>query len=412
MDSLQRQQRMMPLLSPDEVNPAPLDVFPTQPVIDAAGRATQQVSDEAAKMVQRAQIANQHNLFFPNELPKPDDQSRYEFAYNYQQATAGYTRWQAILDSTVPPTADEIKGELDKLQNQINQNRLVPDSSGNGYTAASQEEAKEEFDLESPSVEPRMELERAQQHRVYLLPNSLPIDPTITRLQVPTPEKICNAQLVMWILDDVAEAIARANESYSEPASAGGPPQHDILHSAVKQIEAVDLATGGPVISSNASDISAGKNSLVPKVPTVSPSGRVCNALYDVVRFRIRLIVDAAKVPQIIRELEVGQFITVLNVQFDEVIDPAVMGAGAGPGGGNQEGGFRFGNRPVIRIDLDCEELFMHAWTDSILPDSMKAGLGKGSMSPDNNGGGASGMAPGMMPPGGGFGPPQGGPYR
>ncbi len=399
LDSLATASRSMPLLSPDATNPDPLQVFPTQPVIDAGIAATGQVSQQANNMLSRAVSTNQHVPLLPDELPKPTDAIRYMFAKQYAQEVTDYARWQKILDSTAPPTPAEVQAEKDKLRDDINKARLAYDAQGNA-TPDSQAEALSEFDLESVSVQPRMELERAQQHRIYLLPNTLPVDLTIKDGTFPPPDKICDAQIVMWVLDDITNAIAQANELYSDPA-----PQHDILHSAVKTIEGIDPPA--PVIAQGGVDTSAGVTAATPKVTTVSPTGRVCNGLYDVLRFKVRLVVDATKVPQILRQLEVGQFITVLNVQYNEVVDPAVAAA-------TQTGGFRYGDKPVVRIEIDCEDLLMRKWTDNILPDSRKSGLGKGALgtagAADN---GASqqpeGYQPGFGGPPGGFGGPPGG---
>jgi hypothetical protein len=173
----------------------------------------------------------------------------------------------------------------------------------------------------------------------------------------------------------------------------------------VKAIEGIDPPS--PVLASTGVDATAGVSAAVPKVPTVSPTGRVCNGLYDVLRFKIRLVVDASKLAQIVKAIEVGQFITVLNVQITEVVDPAVAAS-------NPLGGYRYGNKPVLRVELDCEELLMRKWTDDILPDDRKNGLGKATLgSPTDNGGQQYDSNPGMpgmpgMPggPGGYGGPP------
>ena len=399
LDSLAGAPRSMPLLSPDQPNADPLTVFPTQPVIDAGIAATGQVSQQATNMLLRAVATNQHVPLLPDELPKPTDAIRYMFAKQYDQEVTNYLRWQKVLDSTAPPTPAEVEAERDKLHDEINKARLAYDAQGNP-TADSQAEALAEYELESASVQPRMELERAQQHRVYLLPNTLPVDTTIKDGTFPLPDKICDAQVVMWVLDDITSAIAQANELYSDPSSPGGPPQHDILHAAVKNIEGIDPPS--PMIAQGGVDAAAGVSAAAPKVTTISPTGRVCNGLYDVLRFKIRLVVDATKVPQILRQLEVGQFITVLNVQFNEVVDPAVAAS-------SQTGGFRYGEKPVVRVEIDCEDLLMRKWTDNILPDSRKSGLGKGALGTAGTADNGGGQAPGSVGPPGGFGGPPGG---
>jgi hypothetical protein len=400
LDNLATASRSMPLLSPDETNPQPLQVFPTQPVIDAGIAATGQVSQQATNMLKRAVDTNQHLPLLSDELPKPTDASRYLFAKQYAQEVTDYARWQKVLDSTSPPTPAEVQAEKDKLHDDINKARLAYDAQGNA-TPDSTAEAQSEYNLESATVQPLMELERAQRHRIYLLPNTLPVDLTIKDGTFPLPDKICDAQIVMWVLDDITNAIAQANELYSDPSSPGGAPQHDILNAAVKNIEGIDPPV--PVLGPGGVDATGGVTAPSPKVTTVSPTGRVCNGLYDVLRFKIRLVVDATKVPQILRQLEVGQFITVLNVQYNEVVDPAVAASG-------QTGGFRYGDKPVVRVEIDCEDLLMRKWTDNILPDSRKGGLGKGALGAAGAADtGGSGQPPGYGGQPGSFGGPPGG---
>ena len=409
LEALSTQPRSMPLLDPNETTAQPLEVFPTQPVIDAGTAATAKVSAEAKKMMDLATQTNQHLPLVPNELPKPSENDRYNFGNQYANTISNYQRWITVLDATEPPTAAEVQTAKDDLKASIDKQRLIYDAQGN-VDATSQQEALDQFTAESAEVQPNMELERAQKHRIYLLQpptyNTLPIDPTIKVGSGPDPDKICDAQIVVWVLDDVIKGIAQANDLYSDSSTPGGPPEHNVLHSAVKQIEGIDAPQ--PMISPNAGDLTAGSGSAVPKVAAMSPSGRVCNALYNAVRFKARLVVDAAKIPEIVRALEAGQFITVMNVQITEVVDPAVAASN------QQTGGFHYGNKPVVRAEFDCEELLMRNWTDNLLPDDRKAGLGKAALGgPTDNSAAPPEFGPGGPGgPGGPFGPGgPGGPF-
>ena len=407
LDSLANTPRTMPLLSPDDTNPQPLAVFPNDQVIAAATKAAGLVTLQAQNMLDYATNLNQHDLLVQDELPKPTESTRYAFANQYAAAIADYSRWQKILNSTSPPSPAEVQAQKDALFDQIKKNKLIYDPQGN-VDPQSMTNAQAEYDGESPNVQPHMELESAQQHQIYLLlpptANPLPVDSSIKVGSYPSPEQICNSQIVVWILDDITKAIANANDLYSDPATPGGPMQHDILHSAVKAIEGIDPPQ--PMISATAVDPAAGVTSPVPKVPTVSPTGRVCNGRYDVLRFKIRLVVDAAKLPQIVKALEIGQFITVLNVQVNEVVDPAIAAS-------NPQGGFRYGNKPVVRVEIDCEDLLMRTWTDKILPDDMKNGLGKATLGVPTDNSAQPMYGPGGQPmygpggPSGPYGPPQ-----
>jgi hypothetical protein len=398
LEQLANQPRLMPLLSPDQPTAGPLEVFPTDPVRVAGADANARVHDEAHNLSVLATNANKHELLQLGELPTPTDQDRFNFANKYSQEIDGYSRWQKMLDSTSPPTPAEVQARKDKLQEDINKARLNYDASGNA-TPDSVAEAAAQFAAESAGVQTQMELERAQQHRIYLLvppnANPLPVDPGIKVGSEPTPDRICDAQIVVWMLDDVVNAIKAANDNCSDP---GG---YDILHSAVKQIEGIDPPQ--PMVATGGFDSAAGVSSPVSKVSLVSPTGRVCNGLYDVLRFKVRLVVDAAKLTQVVRELEAGQFITVLNVQIREVVDPVVAAS-------NQQGGFRYGSKPVVRVEIDCEELLLRSWTNGILPDSKKNGLGRAVLGAPTDNGGQPTYPGGPMGPGGPYGPP-GGPY-
>ena len=87
--------------------------------------------------------------------------------------------------------------------------------------------------------------------------------------------------------------------------------------------------------------------------------------MYDVWRYDVVMDVDAAKINQIIRQFEVGQWITVLNVQIASV-DNAMQAVS----------GYMYGNKPVVRLSLHCEELFLRSWTDPITPPTRKNGAG------------------------------------
>src|SRR5262249_5333595 len=158
--------RTMPILSPDETTPQPLEIFPTDAVTQAATDAAAKVTKQATDMSNYAIQINQHLPLVVGELPKPTDAQRYEYANKYAEVTANYDRWQKILDSTPPPSPAEVTAEKDNLFSDIKKARLALDPQGNP-DPQSMTEAQAQYDEESGLVQPRMELERAQQHRIY-----------------------------------------------------------------------------------------------------------------------------------------------------------------------------------------------------------------------------------------------------
>jgi hypothetical protein len=407
LDALVKQQRTMPVLSPEQTTPDPLNVFPIQPVYDAALNATKLVSAQAAQMMDLARKTNERLPLRPDELPKPNDQARYNFSNDYAAQILNYQRWQQLLNSTTPPTAEEIQDAKDKLKAAIYAARLSKDPQGN-IDPQSQQDADEQYNAEAAEIEPRMELERAQQHSIYLLMpptfKPLPIDATINIGSRPSSDQICSAQIAIWVIDDVVNAIVNANNDYSDSATPGGPPQHDILHSAVKSLE--NIGQPQPVVNPAGFDATAGVSAPAPKITTVSPTGRVCNGLYDVLEFKVDMVVDASKIAQIVHTFEAGQFVTVLNVQVTNVIDPAMAAST-----NNTQGGYHYGNKPAVEVEFDCEDLFMRQWTDKYLPDDMKGAFGKAQLGQPTNAGAPPQFGPGgpQFGPGGPGGPM--GPY-
>lgn len=374
MDNLLKAQRHLPLVSPDQTDPGVLAVFPSQAVIDAGKAATDEVATQAEAMMQKAVEYNRHILIFPNALPKPDDATKYSFAQKYIEETTNYARWQQILNSGPAPTADEINKAVQDLKDRIYKKwGLQPNGSGD---PAAVRQAADDLNAEVVKIKPALLMAAARKYSIYMqLPTQgqigvLPYDTTVSIAAghaPPRPEQIWADQLGIWILDDITHAIARTNRLWSDSDSPGGPPVCDILHAPIKQLERVDNLLA--VTSPKADDSLAGVGGPTPKVPSVSPTGRVCNALYDVERFRVALVVDATKIPIILRELQSQQFLSILNVQINEVVDPAIAAAN----------GYRYEDKPVpvVRMELDCEDLLMRNWTSDLMPDSIKSGTVK-----------------------------------
>jgi hypothetical protein len=369
-DQVASSPRHLPLLSPDQTDPGTLNVFPNNDVIKAGTDAITAIGTQAANMVQKAVDANQHTPLYPNALPKPDDVTRYNFANAYIKETTGYARWQKILNSTPIPDKDDIAQATQAKEDQIYSRLGVPETGGGD--PGTQEQAKEEFASASEAISSDLENQRALDFAIYLQPGALPYDQTITVAAghlPPAADEIWDAQLQMWIVDDIAHAIRNINDAYADSADPNGAPVHDILHEPVKQLEKLDGIM--PIFSTDPTDVTKGNGSATPLNVTLSPTGRVSNAFYDVIHFHLVLLVDAAKIPQVLHGLQTGQFITIWNAQIDDVIDPAIMA----------QAGYRLGDKPVVRLEIDGEDLMLQSWTADLKPDDRKAGIGPGGAS-------------------------------
>jgi hypothetical protein len=178
-------------------------------------------------------------------------------------------------------------------------------------------------------------------------------------------------QVGYWIDQDVCNAIALTNLA-----------SHTVLDSPVKALVKLEPAVSSSLYVLQPTDNFGGRPagpppSMNPDGPLttnfiLSPTGRICNALYDVVQFDLSVNVDARYTEVFLRNLCKDQFITVrqLNMTKLDLEDDnlGVMRQGAGDNG--QLGGFIYGNNvPVARLDLQCEELFLRQWTVPWMPD-------------------------------------------
>jgi hypothetical protein len=137
---------------------------------------------------------------------------------------------------------------------------------------------------------------------------------------------------------------------------------HDVTDSPIKQITTLDIKDPPYLISG---DPTAGsETAALTPVQDATPTGRVCNGMYDVVQFHVGLDVDATRVVDVLNGLEKGQFLTVLTWQLTSV-DSATLASQK----------FIYGTAPIVHLDLVCEELLLHQWLTKIQPTD--AGPGK-----------------------------------
>jgi hypothetical protein len=84
----------------------------------------------------------------------------------------------------------------------------------------------------------------------------------------------------------------------------------------------------------------------------ISPTGRVCNKLYDVVEFHVSAIVLPSHLPEFLERLRYRRLLTVTSMSVEDVDWKAA-----------EDLGYIYGPARCVQVSLDCEELFMRDWT-------------------------------------------------
>jgi hypothetical protein len=424
LNQLQTRQRRMPIVDPDNAEQEQLTRFPSRSVIEKGKEVTEQVEQESLRMLQLAVEINRRQPLVANAFPRPQgiamNQFRQAYRVHFEQVIP-----QRILQSGTPPAQFEYQQAEAELRERLNQQIIT-----RAGQPINQQEIERQFQEEASRLPEKLRTDIAQRSRIYLDPGALAIDERVFgpmgpeggrrdaamggpagrfgmggrfggagaggRAEVFSPEEMWYAQVSLWIQEDVARALAGANAN-----------SQNVMDAIVKRLISIDIArdqqTGNPyVIGVQEGQQPGGFGGMDPMMmdpgmgmgmggfnggmtpgaapaeqqvelpvestqplPTdfaMSPTGRVCNPLFDVVHFTLMIDVDAERVPQVIHELQRGRFVTVRGIQELTRVDSAY----------EQIQGYLYGTRPVVRLTLDCETLFLREWTRALMPAGVK----------------------------------------
>lgn len=355
MTNLLNKSRSLPIVDPQSSMQEPLNHFPSLDIIEKGKAATKDVSEESQKMLMIAEQINQQDrqLLVDNELPRPHstDQIRFQQAYG-----SFFINLQAKMHGGTPPTAEQIKTASEQMWNQKFQPRIF---STNGVS--NEQQVKAQFDEEVKRLPDDLKNQVAQNSMVYVDPAAFDVITTITNAAAgslpPESPVIFWAQVGMWIQQDVANAILSTNQS-----------SKNVIAAPVKRLRRMEIPK--QFVTSfkqgeNPQPTGGSINEPLPRIKTISATGRVSNPLFDVAHFTITVDVDAEQIPAFLRELNRNRFLTVLRTDLASV-----------DSGTEQAAGYVYGDKPVVTLTLTCETLFMRSWLTKLMPDSIKAGLG------------------------------------
>lgn len=145
-----------------------------------------------------------------------------------------------------------------------------------------------------------------------------------------------------------------ADQSASEPSQAGF--QFDPIDQDAAPVEPLDT-TGVPIDRNAAVPITNYTSSFI--------KGWQSNQLYDVANAGVELVVETEKIPLVINALSRQNFIVIVNVSIFE-IDPFEA----------VRSGYFYGERPVSRVVLRLESIWLREWTGPLMPDPVRKRLG------------------------------------
>lgn len=179
----------------------------------------------------------------------------------------------------------------------------------------------------------------------------------------------------LWIVEDFLDALAAANAPYKS-----------VLDSPVKRVISVTVRDEAPVVrKAEAPAAGDGEGSAPAALPAIDPkapvtydfsrsfTGRTTNQLYDVRALSARIVVDTARLPEVLNAFAKVNFMTVTSVS----VSPADAFAAAGDG-------FIYGPDAVSEVRVTVESLWMRQWLAKLMPRELQQAKGTDGRSVDD----------------------------
>jgi hypothetical protein len=371
--ALQTKERKVPAVS-DSGETAKLTHFPNQVTIDAVEAATKTLKQNADQTLAFMVGLNRtgHDLLEPGSLPLPIDSNQsYRFRAQYnavmdyggkpepwdrRNPDAGPYNLLSFLNATPVATQQEV--------DEARKKKWESDYLPKVYTVNGQQinlpEIQAQFDKDTAGFDKDFHVTRASQFRVYCEANDLTRAPHLTPAETPSATDIWFAQMTLWVEQDVCQTIREMNKDVLLQKGQG------IAQSPVKNLKWISISPDARMYVLGAAVSSAPGTPPTPAIDSstkqhyeTSPTGRVCNNLYDVVQFQVCAVVLPSHLAEFLERLRYQRLLTVTSMSVEDVDWKAA-----------EQLGYIYGPARCVLVTLDCEELFMRDWTvRQIAPD-------------------------------------------
>jgi len=395
-------------------SPNSTQVAVNQALVDEYTEVTTSLHGDAEKVVEQANKINQKDymVFFteaPDDLFPNPNRSKMETLPQkfYQQLESEYKTLLSVVDAGQPISRVDLASYLEDARVRFMETNLSTKHDA-GLTK------EQRSSLEQHLSKLRMSRLRinAEDMSVYLNEKTLHIPDFDHKNSTPI-EVLYGWQWRYWVIADTVGAIASINEGQSvitspikrvvlmnvvgipslegeeyEEDSAGG--RDDLPPPPIDGGDSGGGGRGGPMgggpmgggrggpsggggrpPGGGDSGGSTGGSSGGSGAPTVEPmqaesySGRASNEMYDLIKMRLRCIVDTQRVPEILEGFAAYNFFTVVDLDL-RPIDKFVALAK----------GYDYGPATVSELTIVLESIWLRSWTTEYMPDKVKIILG------------------------------------
>jgi hypothetical protein len=295
-------------------------------------------------------------LLLPNALPRPSKADRIDFKEAYRQA---FARLKQRLGGRDRPSALEVR-EYEARQKQL-QSNVPAQVSINPWLPREGEEAastpgkprKRRTLAEIVKDYPRARAAEdvARSIPMYVSDSAL-TEHRVTTLEVPTEVDIWQAQMGLWIQQDLVSVLAGMNEARARQLEREGRrDQVWVAYMPVKHLLALRIA---PMLG-NGGGLNTAGAAWAPSFTGVTNSEKMFT-----VTMQLEVVVEAAQLAALLDGLCRVGFYTPVAVTYESV-----------PPNPLQED-YLYGEQPVIRVKIDLEGYYFRKVFDQWIPDVLK----------------------------------------
>ena len=219
LNGLITKQRTLPLLNPLDTAPAPLTQFPTEKLISRGQVVTKELAEESAAILDAAKNAVSHKPLVPGALPSGGTMEATIFREQYQKIMPNSTMDAdqlkltlpaTMLNGGLPPTPNAITDAQNAEKAQIIAEKTQYDATGAAVNSDAVNALVADAELSKPD---EMRAAAATENKMYVAADAIHINPGITGITPPSTIFMFNAQMSLWLIQDVFTALAACNET-------------------------------------------------------------------------------------------------------------------------------------------------------------------------------------------------------
>ena len=310
-----------------------------------------------------------------------------------------------FLNAGLPPNRDTIQLALDQK---------VDEAASSADLSAYGPEQRENLLEEQRVLLINQLIDRAEQINIYADPslgdatNPNPDFP----LQVaelgqtqgsPTADELWEGQLQLWILQDIVQAIALANDvantgnygTYAEGSRKGEPIPSSVLNAPIKRLLQLEVlpgyvglhtvggmgalggdtssagltrSTGGALYPPPAGGMTAEpRETALPDNFVFAPTGRSSNGIFDVRHARLVVYADYQLLPRFFNALSKVNLMTIIDGRYTDLDEYGPEGLGSL---------YLYGAGDIVRAEFIIETLWLREWTADLMPPKVKQYVG------------------------------------